>query len=74
MSTKTLRFDGQAARRHRYITGKSVSQIAEQINVSTSWVYMVERGQFLPTPGRYADLINALGLQPGDLLLEENTE
>lgn len=71
MSTTTLRFDGAASRRRRYITGKSVAQVSGQISVSPSWIYRVERGEILPTPARYADLINALGLQPGDLLIEE---
>jgi len=74
MSIKTLRFDGPAARRRRYITGKTVAQVAHQINVSTSWMYQVERGEILPTPSRYTDLISALGLNNGDLLIEEGDQ
>lgn len=68
---KTLRFDGAAAKRRRYVLGKKVAEVAASIGVSDSWVYRVERDEFTPGPDKYGALLRELGLEPGALLVDE---
>lgn len=57
------RFNGPRARRRRYELGLTVSQLADAIGASKSYVSQIENGAFDPGPARFAALVKALGIK-----------
>lgn len=67
---RQLVFDKEGFKRAYEVRGLGIAELAERTGISESGLYKIRQGARSPKPSNYAAIIKALGLKPGDLLID----
>lgn len=70
--SETFRILGSRLQGLRRMRGLSLSQVAQQVGMSASFIGLVERGQTDVSLSRFSRLTEFYGVQPSELMLELN--